>query len=286
MTHVPIKMKRKVSWLLFTLAIGASLFFVYRELTDFSLANITMELPNHPEWTTPPPTAEDRDQLSSIIDQPFTYLGKGNQTYVFESQDHKYVLKFFKFGHLKPSLFFDNAPLKSKKIARIFSSHQLAYERNKDNAALLFVHLNKTNSLHLVAHVRDKWGFRHDIDLDSVVFVVQEKAIPARVLISHLLDRGDVASATKRFQSLIGLFLSEYSRGIYDQDHNLMHNTGFIGDKPVRFDVGKMAKDEEMKTPEGSQKDLAAVMRRIDHWLGKYYPQYAEEIRTSLVSLH
>lgn len=247
---------------------------------EFSVSNITMDLPKHPEWDIAPLNDADQARLISILSQPFTYLGKGNQVFAFESRDHQYVLKFFKFSHLKPSWYTGNES-KEWRIQRIFSSHKLAYDLNKDNAGLIFMQLNPGGGFHQVVDVTDGWGYHRQIDLNQVIFVVQQKTTPSRVVLSELLDRGDVATAIKRFQALIELQLSEYARGIYDQDHNLMHNTGFIGEKAIRFDVGKMA-----RLNVDPQLDLAKIHKRIDKWVQRYYPHYHHAIMKELKRPH
>lgn len=262
------------------LLIGAALLFgKYYYRTQFSMDTITMELPPISAVDIPALTSNEHQQVLEILSQPYTYLGMGNQSFAFESADHQYVLKFFKFAHLKPNeKDADTAIARSKqrRIDRIFNSHQLAYELNKDNAGLIYLQLRPDEHFQQVVDVTDRWGHKQQVDLSKVVFVLQRKTTPARTEISKLLDKGDVETAKKRFQAMIDLHLSEYSRGIYDQDHNVMHNTGFIGEKAIRFDVGKMARKEEMKT--NYHHDLERVRNRIDKWLKKYYPQYHDEI--------
>src|ERR1700733_5386666 len=74
----------------------------YRWTDDFRLANITYDLPYNPQWETFP-SPEEYAQLASLLKQTFTYVGKGAQAYAFVSKDRKYVIKFFKFKHLKPN---------------------------------------------------------------------------------------------------------------------------------------------------------------------------------------
>ena len=76
----------------------------YRLTDDFRLANITYELPFKPSWKVPSLTKEEYSRLAQITNQKFTYIGKGAQCYAFASEDGEYVLKFFKFKHLKPNM--------------------------------------------------------------------------------------------------------------------------------------------------------------------------------------
>ena len=77
---------------------------------------------------------------------------------------------------------------------------------------------------------------------------------------------------------IIDLYLLEYSKGIYDRDHGLMHNTGFVGEKPIHLDVGKLSKELNMSKRENMILDLEKVGVRFEDWLRIYYPQYHEQV--------
>lgn len=78
---------------------------------------------------------------------------------------------------------------------------------------------------------------------------------------------------------MIQLYLSEYQRGLYDSDHNIMSNTGFIGDRACRIDVGRLSENEEMRNPENYLRDINKVFnKRILKWVQKKYPAHYEEL--------
>jgi hypothetical protein len=206
-------------------------------------------------------------------------------------------LKFFKFRHLKPSwssrwLSFipwvgryeeRHGESQSRKLDRIFFGYQLAYERDRENNALIFAHLRLTNHLKQAVDVLDRYGFKHEIQLDNVVFVLQERGEATREVISKLLDGGDVEKAKERFRQILDLYVLEYEKGIWDRDHNVMHNTGFVGEKPIRLDVGRLREDERFKNSDHFKKDLEKVsLSRIDRWLNAYYPSYRESIMNDI----
>jgi hypothetical protein len=79
------------------------------------------------------------------------------------------------------------------------------------------------------------------------------------------------------------MYLAEYQRGIVDRDHNVVHNTGFVGMRPIRLDVGRLTLDDEIKNPVVYQKDLDNVIhKRILPWVKKNYPQYYVSIKESV----
>ncbi|MBA3972046.1 MAG: hypothetical protein H0X46_07860 [Bacteroidetes bacterium] len=289
--------KKYVLFILLIISLGG--YLLYNKYTgDFRLSNITYSTPFNPEWATTPLASDDKKDLLSKLQQHYKFIGKGDQIYAFVSEDGNYVIKFFQFKHLKPSSldpFFsylpqmkkyldDGAKRKQHKIDRLFNSHWIAYKFNRENSGLVYVHLNKTdNELKTTLQVSDRLGIKHSIDLDNTVFVLQKKGTPSREYISPFLSKGNTDEAKYLFRQLIDLYLSEYEKGIYDLDHNLMYNTGFIDGRPARLDVGKMILDERIKDPRFYKKDLENVAwKRIDKWMEKYFPQQRIAIANDL----
>lgn len=242
-----------------------------------------------PIYETDPLTTVERDRLKTILSQPFTFLGSGNQTFAFESQDGHYVLKFFKFQHLKEQSFLSWLPLpaikekiaqsKARRIEQVFLGHFIATAYDKEQSGIHYVHLNPQEKTHLKANIVDYAGLKYQIDLDEVVFVLQKKGESSRKAISKLLDRGQVKKACELLQRLLALYVDDYRRGVFDRDHNIMHNTGFINSTPMRIDVGKLKMDNRMKEFSNFKHDLKKITsERIVKWVKNYYPFYRKII--------
>lgn len=267
----------------------------YRLTDDFRLRHIVHELPHNPDWEIPI-TSEDRQLLEQITEQPFTYLGKGAQSYAFVSQDGQYVLKFFKFKHLKPSWIVNHFPdigpfqrYKEKSVARkkrqiqsVFTGYKLAYDVHREESGLLFIHLNPTNGLNMNAVVFDKIGRRFEIPMDPYIFIVQRRADINRDVMDRLLKNGELELAKQRVRQVIELYLSEYAKGIYDRDHGVLHNIGFIGEKPIHLDIGKLTDAPHMKNPENWESDLEVVVMKYHRWMREKHPEYYEEVMSTL----
>jgi hypothetical protein len=261
---------------------------------DFRIGNIRYEETLfQPKSITIPLDEAKLKHIKTVLDQAFQFIGQGNQAYAFLSADSKYVLKFFKFGHLKKNPLWNFLPkleiltdsLKEKNLSqqkrfmKVFDGYLIAYEDDPENTGVIFIHLNKTNSLNQSVIVSDRLGFTHTIDLDDVVFVLQEKVTPTKQVLTELLEKQDVRNAKIRIGQLFTLYLSEYKKGIFDRDHNLIYNTGFNEHAAIRLDVGKLRKNEEVKKPEFYMSDLKKIAyKRIDRWLHTYYPKFQKEI--------
>lgn len=273
--------------------------FVYDEyFGDFNLENITHQLPHDKNWDLPPTTLEQKIWLKEVLNQPYHWLGHGHQIFAFQSHDKKYVLKIFKFKRLKKpatSSIFAKLPflqgyyanLEAKRLRRLeklFRGYKLAYFSDQENTGILFIHLdNQTTDLDQHIIVTDRMGFNHDLNLDSIVFAIQESGVKTKDVLKGLLNEGKVALANEHIDKLFELYLSEYKKGIIDQDHNVLENTGFVGDKAIRVDVGQLQIDESMKDAANYRPDLIKVAeKRIDRWIAKKYPQHHEEIHKHL----
>jgi hypothetical protein len=259
----------------------------YRLTDDFRLGNmIYPEAMNH-EFTVPPLSTDEQADLFRLLHQPFHYIGKGAQCYAFASEDGNYVLKFFKFKHLKPNWLVQLLPSifpfkhykeqvierKKRKLDSVFQGYDLAYKENKMDSELIYLHLKPTNYLHQSVTVRDKIGFEWKINLDEVVFLVQKKGETLRTHLNYLFRNRQLEEAKKSIGDILSMYKQEYGKGLYDRDHGVMHNTGFVGEHPFHLDVGKFTKDSRMKQVDFFKKDLEHIIWKIDRWIHLTYPQ-------------
>lgn len=269
---------------------------LYYNLTDdFRRGNYMHEVPFHSEWENAPLATDEQTELKGILAQKFSYIGKGAQSFAFLSEDGKHVLKLFKFKHLRPSLLFNLLPAigplknikkeeetrKYLKLESVFNGYHLAYDKHKKDSGLLYVHFNKEQTLGKPVKVKDKMGIWHDLDLDQMIYVVQEKAVTTRQEMINLLSKGDVQTAIERVYQIFDLYLSEYSKGIYDRDHGVMHNTGFVHGTttyPIHLDIGKFSLEPSMQDVNIFRPDLLKVVNKFDLWFKENYPQNYPEL--------
>jgi hypothetical protein len=265
-------------------ALALALFFVsrvyFRATDDFRLGNITCTQTFVKNWQEPELSEEEHAFIQTILAQEFYYIGKGAQSYVFSSKDDNYVIKFFKFKHLRPSFFSSQFQKERKErlIASIFEGHKLAFSRHREETGLVYIQLAPSCRFGSTITVLDKMGFQRNLPLDQLVFVLQKKTEPSRPFLSACLKRGEVSQVKQYIFSILDLYKVGYDKGLYDRDHGVLHNTGFFQGKPIHFDVGKLTDEPEMKQPEIWQEDLLKVAKKFEVWLRYNHPEHHREM--------
>ncbi len=293
-------MKKRISslFLLILLVISCyGLGRLYFRLTGgFTLANISSSFPFQPQWEVRSLSLEEQEEFEKAACQPYFYLGKGCQSYVFASQDGAYVIKFFKYQRYRlPSWLTYFPPLpafvkyrqeklerKWKKLDGFVQSWKVAFENLKEESGLVAVHLNKSSHLQKPLVLYDKMGRKHLVDLDQMEFCIQRRA---RLLCETLLDykeKNHLNEAKALLHHLITLILSEYARGLADNDHALMQNTGVAQGKPMHIDIGQFVFNETIKKPEVFCQELFTKTYKFKLWLKEHDPELADYLEEEL----
>lgn len=293
MTFFASGLKNRIIQLLIVIALIFALVRIYYALTDdFRLGNITYEIPYDKNWEIASLTPKEEHELDKALNQSYTYLGKGSQCYAFVSKDDQYVVKFFKFKHLRPSWFVNSLPSigpikkyqekqaarKERKLYGVYNSYKLAYDVDRQESGVLFIQLNYSGNPQRQVVLFDKLGLKHVIDLDHIAFIVQKKGEVFRDVLGESLKKGDIGSAKMRIGQVFEMYSGEYRKGVFDHDHGVMRNIGFVGDQPIHLDVGKLMADESMKDLLQAKKDLNVVANAIKHWVRSRYPQFHSEL--------
>lgn len=293
---------RKWCWrLLLTLMIvatftyGAIRIWFYR--TDgFRLEHISSAFEPDPKWETRKLTEWESEQLDHALSQSFFYFGKGCQSYCFESEDGKYILKFLKYKRYRPQFYFywftflpmyekyleSKIQYKNRQLHSLWKSWMLAFNELSNETALVYVHLNKTDHLNKTVTIHDKTGNSYELDMDQMEFLIQKKGDLVCTGINRLMDEGRVQDAQKVLTSLFQMIISEYHRGIADTDHALMQNTGVIGEKPFQLDVGRFEYDPFMRNPDFYHQELFNKYYKFRLWLKERHPSLLDHVDREL----
>jgi hypothetical protein len=183
-------------------------------------------------------------ELKEILSQPFTFFKKGQQCFVFLSQDKKYVIKLFRWDKLQASslekLFAKNAYEKKEKKRELdFTSYKIAWNNLKEETGLVFLQLGKRDKVHISITLYDRIGIKHSISTSDIGFILQKKADDF-----YPIFREGKEDLKPFFSSLSSLLQSRVDKGISDSDISLEYNMGILEGKPILFDIGNLTKKE------------------------------------------
>lgn len=258
-------MRWVVKVVIFVLCFYGMARFCKKQTGSFTIARISSKLSYHPQWDVGP---GDEDEVKKILSQPFHFLGKGAQSFVFASEDGQTVIKFFRHHHLK----------KNSKLAKDFGSYKLAYDLLRDETGLLYLHLNKTEHLNQTLDLVDKIGIHHPINLDNFEFLVQRRATLSYVALENWIRAGKIDEAKQALTGLVQLLSARSSKGLLDKDPDLNTNFGFIGVKPIQFDIGRFKKREAAADPT----EIVRITDNLHQWLMARSPELDEHLKKEL----
>lgn len=251
--------------------------FYCNQKPEFGPVNIGSSLQHENEWEIERLSAEAETELAQIFAQNFVYLGAGSQSYAFLSDDGKYVLKFFRMKNFMPKPWYALLPpisifkeLRAEKIERqserlkqLFRAYKLAYTELKEQTALIYLHLNKSDNLHQQITLVDKQGKSHRIDLDKFEFVLQKRA--DTLLYDYLLElwnKGEKKQVRNTLNALIDHVRLRSQKGIADRDDGLKNNFGFTDGNFFQLDPGRLYKNDAL--PAEAEAELLQLRQRIE----------------------
>ncbi len=260
---------------------------------QFKPSNISLALPPNQVHAPILMTQE----VKTLFEQPFSYLGEGNQAYALTSKDGKFVIKFFKntpitsqsWMDLFSSFPFIETYLNTKRLRaqrkyeRVFNAYEIAYAHDQQHCGLMYIHLYQSNDLKSSAKAIDAFGISHSIDLDNYAFIIQKKGEPLKSLLKRELSEGKIELVKTRLQQVIEMYIAEYQKGVFDHDHNLMTNIGFADGIPMRIDVGKLVLDPTYTSKDIYLKDLDKIIhQRIIKWFKRHSPDHTNDVLQTL----
>ncbi len=273
--------------------------FCKEQTGGFTIANISSNLPFHPEWEMPPLTPDETGEVHAALGQKYHYLFSGGQAVVFMSEDQQYVIKFFDQSRFKPRFLVRYLPnfcfnakklakrqwKRSNKMQRDFNSYKIAMEELKQETGLMYVHLNQTASVLKPFTLVDQLNIAHEIDLNRFEFVLQKRADLVYPHLESLCARGEKLAAKEALQSLLELFTTRCAKGIEDSIPDLDKNFGFIGTKAVQIDTGRFTKQHLVSRYRDRRKAALQEPLEVKYplikdsfkaWLGNLDPELLE----------
>jgi len=216
----------------------------------------------------------DAEETAQILQQPYHFLAKGRQTFVFESQDRKWVVKFFNNKYLRMPwysfLLWDQDKEREKRERRwsfYLHSYGLAAKYLKEQTCIVYLHDGKTSGLPVI-RVQDQTGRRFSIDLNCVPFVVQKKGD----LLCDRLSIHNKGQCTQMLNSFLELIAIRISLGIADADHDVEHNFGYMNGRVFHLDPGRLF-TEDLSDPARQAHEWWSATHNLRKWLEQNAPE-------------
>jgi hypothetical protein len=263
------------------------LFFCFFKLSQWQNEGFSLQKIQHchdfnPDWEIV--SSLSQEELATIFNQPFDYLSKGAQTFVFASRDGKYVIKFFRFlnKYATPLEFLPfkkiqrTAEKRSGKLQKDFNSYKIAFEQLQEETGLVFLHLNQTNHLKTRLTLYDKMKSQYKLCLDEMGFILQRRADPFYPTLTNWIKEGKTQEAKKALSELVHLISKRMALGISDKDPDLKTNFGFLNGHPIQFDIGRF------KMNEPDQGDLMRILSPLECFLDEKSPELARYLKDEI----
>ena len=215
-------------------------------------------------------------KIREILGDPFTYLGRGQQCYAFQSRDGNYVLKCFRLHkYRKPfwSFFYkNNRSLKERQHnwEETLKSLEIAQNRLKEETGLIYLHVSSTKNLPLLTLI-DRLGRKSLIDSNELLFLLQVKVDP---LLPHLAQWRKEPEKLRFFiQEYVNTVKKRADKKIRNKNRNILKNLGLYQGRVIEFDVGEFRDKPDLADPEKRALEVIKSTKRLRKWLVENAPE-------------
>lgn len=206
-------------------------------------------------------TNVQKQEIDEIFKQPFYLFANGGQSYVFKSQDDQYVLKLFKFHHLRIPPILSYIPLngkletfrekklafKRKKLDQTFESYINAFNNFKEDSLLFEVSLsNKPGRYQSTITIYDAQKIPFVIDPNTTPFALQKKVVLFEGTVKEKLKEKNFDFVLEATCKCMDLIAKRVNKGFIDNDCYLHKNIGLSGTDPMLLDIGTLEKIDQL----------------------------------------
>lgn len=278
--------KTSIMFLKKIIPFAALFFFVWLgfKRTDFFSTHFIARFKNN-DKTYEISNISDLNAIKRVLSQKFHYLTRGRECFIFESDDKKYILKFFDSTRYYTKIYMPFVPLpkfldnrrnrhlnrRETKLNFNLSSAKIAYERLKDDAALLYVNLNKTNLFGDKLFITNKYGKEFILDLNDIFFILQKKC---DLFYAKYESANDEAYKKFMLEAFLEMVHRRTIQLVIDDDiGKKRRNWGFIDNKAVTFDIGRWYHDEKLLTPQGYRKEMIKATKIFRKYILENEPE-------------
>lgn len=266
---------RKIAVLCLLILSSAGVGRLWHSLKDgFSIRRIGAALPIY---------EEAKPFSGEWLHGPFRYLGRGRQCYAFESPDGRFVLKIPRFDRYElPFIWKTPFPLlekkreaigreRQKRRAFVLESFQIAAALLKEETALLYLHIGDTGTCLGHTTLVDKLGRSYEVDLNRIVFALQEKKALMMPQFLGAVRAGDSEKVGRIFDAFLAILKKRAELGIFNKDPSFMKNFAWDGERGVQIDIGSFYRKTSLDE-EPFQASMKESVGPIREWLNSLDP--------------
>ncbi len=262
-----------MNYLIISFFILSSLFFrldrlFLKQNGSFSEKFIVPDWSKCPQYATTPP-----QNVEAILNQPFRYLTKGRQSFVFLSDDGKWVLKFLRLPKFFMRYSYKGSSSSSPNFTHAVDSFKWAQEALSRETAVIYSHLQPTSFLQPTTLI-DHFGVGHQCNFNDLPFLIQKYGDP----FFTAFEKSKEPKAL--IQKTIALYESLFEKGFIDHDPIFDQNFGIIDGEPFIMDIGQLEKTSSLPRKElflhEMTKSLGSKLERESPLLYDYYKKFLQ----------
>lgn len=232
-------------------------------------------------------SAQEKEFVTQLFKQRFHFIGRGLQSFVFESEDGKHVLKLFNNRYQKKVQLYSflshfpwigswatsRAGYFQGKLIKTCKSYGIAFDEMRDKTGLLYIHLSPTSNLPAKLDLLDPLNICHEINPNQIGFLIQKKATLVYPALKEYLNSNDMEGAKHAISTLIDLFFWKWRHAIADNDPLIRTNYGFIEGEAIQIDVGPLSKMPAFQPLEQNREQIEKITASLKFWLNENAPE-------------
>lgn len=245
------------------------------------------------------PSQTDISLITTILNQPLTYIGKGGQCYAFATEDNQHVVKLLKYNNNYPRIWFKLFPFplglesyrqeklakKQKKLNGEYTSYKIAMEELKEETGIIYFHLDKNTLPDLKLHIKDKLNISHKLNADDYQFYIQKKGTPFYPGLERIIKEQGIETAKVAVDEMLSFLFKRCKKEIIDGDDGIWRNFAFQGTHPFQIDIGQFSYSPTLRSEIAYQNDILFFTKDFRNWLSKTNPELSAYFINSIMSI-
>lgn len=217
------------------------------------------------------------EEIETILSQPFHYLAKGRQSFVFASADGNYVLKFFNQKYLRDPwyAFLVQGEKAKRALRRSYYENSYAIAQREFGEEILYLHLGPSDRALPPVSITDKAACEHTLDLNLLPFVLQKRGISFYAGLDAAYERGGMEGLCRELDAFVEAISLRIAKNIADGDRDVENNWGYVDGHIFHLDPGRLYFDPKLADPARQKSEWDESTRAFRRWLQRHYPAAA-----------